>query len=129
MVKVLVDTCVWAAYFSRPQSNATQTIDELLDDHRVVLISPVLAEVLRGIKNKHQADFVASQLEGVHWELIRWQDWKRAAEIARNLASQGKTIPLTDLTISAIALDRGFEVYTSDPHFDLIPELKLFRPK
>lgn len=127
MTKVLIDTCMWATYFDRPQSAVTRAIDDLVDENRVVLIGPVLTEVLLGIKNPHRADYVASQLEGVQWEVVRWQDWKYAAQLGRQLAARGEKIPLTDLAISAIAIDRDFEVYSSDPHFDLFSAVKRFR--
>jgi predicted nucleic acid-binding protein len=36
-------------------------------------------------------------------------------------------LPLTDLILAVIAQRHACEVYTTDPHFDLIPDLRRFR--
>lgn len=54
---VLVDTCLWVPYFNRPQSSERQIIDALLDEDRVSLIGPVLAEVLQGFRRQAEADW------------------------------------------------------------------------
>ncbi len=48
------------------------------------------------------------------------------SRIGRELAGRGHRLPLSDLVIAAVALQRGWAVYTSDPHFDLIESLKRF---
>jgi predicted nucleic acid-binding protein len=35
-------------------------------------------------------------------------------------------LPLTDLVLAAVAVNRSVAVYSSDPHFDLIPALPRF---
>jgi hypothetical protein len=35
---------------------------------------------------------------------------------------------LTDLVVAAVARRCNAWVYTTDPHFDLIPDLKRYRP-
>jgi len=64
---VLVDTCIWAAFFNRPQSREKQVLDSLLDEDRVVLIGPVLTEILLRFRREEHADWVASELRGVHY--------------------------------------------------------------
>ena len=49
---VLVDTCIWIQFFNRPQSREKHAVDELLDEDRVALIGPILAEVLQGFPKK-----------------------------------------------------------------------------
>lgn len=36
---------------------------------------------------------------------------------------------MTDLVVAAVALRQGWSVYTTDPHFDSITDLKRFLPK
>lgn len=124
---VLIDTCIWAPFFNRSQSPEKKALDELLDGDRAALTGPILAEVLQGFRRDEQADWVASVLRGMHWLELNWDDWRFAAILGRRLASQGHILPLSDLTISAIALSRSLEVWTIDPHFDLLPKLKRFR--
>ena len=58
---VVVDTGVWSAFFSKPGSREKRAVDLLLDQDRVAVTGPVLAEVLRGFRRADQADWVASR--------------------------------------------------------------------
>jgi predicted nucleic acid-binding protein len=125
---VIIDTCIWVPFFNRPQSVEKKVVDTLLDEDRAVLLGPVLAEILLGFRREDRADWVASTLRGLHYLEIQWEDWRVAARIGRRLAARKHRVPLTDLAISAVALRAGSAVYTTDPHFDLIPDLKRFGP-
>lgn len=126
---VLVDTCLWVPYFNRPQSAERQIIDTLLDENRVALIGPVLAEILQGFRRQQEADWVASALGGVHYIETEWDDWKMSAKLARHLATRQQRLPLTDLVVAAVAIRRNWFVYTNDPHFDSIVDVKRFPHK
>jgi predicted nucleic acid-binding protein len=125
---VLVDTLIWASFFSKPNSREKRAIDELIDADRVVLVGPIVAEVLLGFRRKAQADWVASRLQAAHFVEATWDDWKSAAEIGRELASKWHAIPITDLIVAAVAKRTDTAVYSIDPHFDLLPELKRYYP-
>lgn len=125
---VLIDTCIWVPFFNRPQSKERRQIDELLDDDRVAIIGPILGEVLQGFRRDEQADWVASSLRGVHEIDVKWDDWRGAAKFGRGLAAGGHQLPLTDLAIAAVTLRLECFLYTVDPHFDLIPDIKRFPP-
>jgi predicted nucleic acid-binding protein len=121
---VLVDTGIWSAFFSKPSSREKLALDTLLDEDRVALTGPVLAEVLRGFRRTEQADWVASRLRSAHYLEPNWEDWRSAASLGRELASNGHDVPLTDLVVAALALRVEAFVFSADPHFDLIPGLK-----
>jgi predicted nucleic acid-binding protein len=125
---VLIDTCIWVPFFNRPQSAEKKAIDALLDEDRAALIGPILAEILQGFRRDDRADWVAASLRGLHYIVIDWDDWRLSARLGRRLAATGHLLPLTDLVASAIALRMGLAVYSTDPHFDLIPEMKRFSP-
>ncbi len=125
---VLVDTCLWVPFFNRPSSFGKKTIDRLLDEDSAIVIGPIVAEVLRGIRRQQAADWVVSALAGVRYHELNWDDWRFAADLGRRLASQGNQLPLSDLALASVALRQDWSVYSTDPHFDLIPELKRFRP-
>jgi len=55
--------------------------------------------------------------------------WGKAGELSSSLRRKGTTIPLMDLIIAARALEHDTEVFTTDPHFEKIPGLKLHCPK
>lgn len=123
---VLVDTCIWIPFFNRPHSVEKRTLDELLDDDRVALIGPIVAEILLGFHREEQADWVAAELRGIHHLPLSWDDWRAAAQVGRALRAGGHVLPLPDLVIAAVALRNGCRVWSIDPHFDHISELKRF---
>lgn len=125
---VLADTLIWASFFSKPDSHEKRAVDDLIDADRVVLIGPIVAEVLLGFRRTAQADWVASRLRADHFLETTWDDWKSAAEIGRELAAKGHSIPITDLIVAAVAKRTGTAVYSTDPHFDSSPELKRYYP-
>ena len=126
---VLLDTCIWASFFSKPSSRDKAAVDGLLVADRVALMGPIVGEVLLGFRRQDQADWVASRLRSAHYVEAGWDDWRRAAEMGRTLAAQGHKLPLSDLVLAAAAKRCDCWVYTTDPHFDLIPDLKRYWPE
>jgi predicted nucleic acid-binding protein len=124
---VLIDTGIWSAFFTKPGSPEKRSVDILLDEDRVALTGPVLAEVLRGFRRAEQANWVASRLRLAHYLEPTWDDWRQAAALGRELAAKSQDVPLTDLIIAALARRLQSSVFTSDPHFDLIPGLRRYR--
>lgn len=123
---VLVDTCVWSSFFTKPGSREKHDVDRLLDEDRIAIVGPILAEVLLGFRRKDQADWVGSRLRLMHYIEPEWNDWRGAAELGRELAANGQTVPLTDLVVAAVARRLRAFVYTTDPDFDVVPGLKRF---
>lgn len=124
---VLIDTCIWAGFFNRPNSAEHLVAERLVEDDRAAIIGPVLGEVLYGFRRDEQADWVASSLAGIHELVLDWDDWREAARLGRELKSRGHSLPLTDLAIAAVAIRRRCEVYSTDPHFDRFTELLRYR--
>ncbi len=125
---VLVDICIWVPFFNRRHSPEKLAVDELLDEDRAALVGPILAEVLLGFRRDEHADWVASVLRGIHFVETGWEDWRTAARLGRRLIANGHSLPLSDLILAAVALERDLAVYSTDPHFDLIPDLKRHSP-
>jgi predicted nucleic acid-binding protein len=125
---VFVDTCIWASFFGKPHSPEKEVVDKLLDTDRVALLGPILAEILLGFRRKDQADWVASRLQLAHYLEVGWDDWRAAADLGRDLAAKGNKLPLTDLLVATVAGRCHAWVYTTDPHFDLLLDLKRFQP-
>ncbi len=124
---VLVDTGIWSAFFPKPGSQEKRAVDALLDEDRVAVAGPVLAEVLRGFRRAEQANWVASRLRSAHYLEPSWEDWRNAAALGRELAAGGHDIPLTDLVVAALARRVQASVFSADPHFDLVPGPKRYR--
>lgn len=126
---VIVDACIWIPALSKPNSIEWRAVGRLVNKSRVAVIGPVLTEVLRGFRRKQHADWVANRLRFAHYVEITRVDWIAAADLGRELAALGHTLPLTDLTLAAVARRQGCWLYSTDPHFDLIPGIKRYRPK
>ena len=128
MRPVLIDTCIWVPFFNRPQSAEKKAVDALLDDDRAAFIGPIVTEILQGIRREAQASHVASLLRGIRCLDTVWDDWVEAARFGRRLAAVGHRLPLSDLVLAAVSRRVGAEIYSTDPHFDLLSELTRFRP-
>jgi len=100
--------------------------DALLDDDRAALVGPVIAEILQGIIRDAQANYVASLLRGVRYLEISWDDWQEAGRLGRRLAAAGHRLPMSDLILATVARRASTEVFTTDPHFDLVANLLRF---
>ena len=87
-----------------------------------------MAEILLGFRRKDQADWVASRLRLAYYVEAGWDDWRAAADLGRDFAAKGNKLPLTDLLVAVVTARCHAWVYTADPHFDLIPDLKRFCP-
>jgi hypothetical protein len=70
----------------KPGSPEKHALDALIDDDRVALVGPILAEVLLGFRRKDQADWVASRLHAAHYAELERSDWRTAADLGRDLA-------------------------------------------
>lgn len=127
MRPVLVDTCIWVSFFNRPQSAEKRCVDALLDDDRAMLTGPIVAEILQGFAREAQAGYIASLLRGMRYTEPEWNDWQEAARLGRHLAAAGHRLPLSDLVIAAVARRIDAEVYTTDPHFDLLTGVQRLR--
>jgi predicted nucleic acid-binding protein len=125
---VLVDSLIWASFFSKPNSPEKRAVDDLIDADRVALIGPIVAEVLLGFRRKEQADWIASRMRLAHYIEASWEDWKSASEVGRDLAATGQTVPITDLVVGAVAKRVDISVYSTDPHFDLLPHVNRYWP-
>jgi predicted nucleic acid-binding protein len=92
------------------------------------MIGPVLQEILIGIRRKEQACWVASQLEGTQWIDLDRNDWILATDLGREMLQRGHVLPDADLQIAAAALKGDFALWTTDRHFDLLPDLRRYKP-
>ncbi len=81
------------------------------------LCGVVQAELVRGIKTAKELDRLQLLFETVpHLETLD-VDWLAAGHLARQLRARGKTVPLTDALIAAIATRSKAQVLTLDQHF------------
>jgi predicted nucleic acid-binding protein len=122
---VLIDTSVWVDYLSGGRGRDAAAVEELVRSSRAVTCGIVLAELLAGVRNAEQRERLSEALAGLDYVEMREQTWRRAAELAAGLRSRGRTLPMSDLIVAALALENDLSVFTADNHFRHIPGLRL----
>ena len=126
--KVIVDTSVWIEYFRRPDSNEKKDVDLLLRDNLAFLGGIILAELLQGTRNEKDFELLRSSLSALPFCEASFDTWANAGYVSYSLRRKGITIPLSDSLIAALALENNCQVYTLDPHFGRIENIKLYEP-
>jgi len=121
--RVLVDTSVWVDFLRGGRGAAA--VEELIRSGRAVACGIVLAELLAGVRRAGQRDQLADALQGLDYIEVREQTWRRTGELAAELRSKGRTLPMSDLIVAALALEHDLAVLAADNHFRLIPGLLL----
>lgn len=126
---VVVDTAVWVDFFRGRNEPVRAALRELIRGHQAVLTGIVLAEVLQGIRTQGEVDSVRNEFASLHYYETARDTWSRAGSLSGQLRQKGLTLPLSDLIIAVLAMENGAEAFTTDPHFEKIPGLKLYKPK
>ena len=124
---IIVDTCVWIAFFSESESELTLHLKGLLRERKVIMVGMVMAEILQGVKAQKEADLVKQSLEKLPYLEVTREIWETAGKISASLRGAGVTLPLSDLIIAAVALSGGHEIFTIDPHFQKVDGLRLHK--
>jgi predicted nucleic acid-binding protein len=123
-VQVLVDTNVWSLALRRHKGNLsdvesriTETLQELIRDDRVRLIGPIRQELLSGIREAVRFDTLKEHLRAFRDEPLGPGDFERAAALHNRCRSRGLSGSAIDFLICAVAIDRGWQLFTSDADF------------
>ena len=123
---VIVDSNVWIHWLRTPNTDVGREFVRLLDSHQVSMAGVVLAEVLQGARREPEFDRLRTLLAALPYVETTKRTWVRAGELAMQLRSEGRLIPLTDLVIASLAMEGGHQVFTLDEHFQRVPGLKLY---
>lgn len=128
---VLADTSIWVDFLKLGPRGPGAELATLLRDREVVLCGQVVAELLAGT-NPEQRDGLWTLLSGLSWLELRPRGWRRVGELAGDARRQGYTLPLTDIQIAVLALEKGVHLWSRDAHFEqisaFIPGLSRFEP-
>jgi predicted nucleic acid-binding protein len=120
---VLADGSAWIAYFrTSSRSAVADKLEKLIElEADVCLCGPVLAEVLRGVRDDAQYRKLSSLLDSFDYYDSSKDIYRQAAHIYRHCRTKGFTIHSTvDCTIAAIALRYDLEVLHDDRDYDAI---------
>lgn len=126
---VVADTTVWIEFFNDPESDEKHAIDLLIDENELALVGPVLSELLQGCRTAGEANTILDHVSALTFLEMDFSLWRRTGELSSSLRRRGTTVPLMDIVIAALAMEHDAEVFTTDPHFEKIPGLKLYRAK
>lgn len=95
------------------------------DATEIVGCDLVRCEVLRGVVRPKARKDLAQFFDLLVHVTMDHRAWAETEELAWKLDRAGKILPLTDLIIAVCALRADAAVLTRDPHFDMIPRLRL----
>jgi predicted nucleic acid-binding protein len=124
-VQVLIDTDIWSLALRRrsktdlsaPETARSAQLRELISENRAKLIGPIRQEILSGIREKTQFDRLRNALRSFPDEFLISGDYEKAAECSNLCRSNGIAGSSTDFLICAVALHRGWQIFTNDPDF------------
>jgi hypothetical protein len=126
---VLVDTSIWIEYFNKPESKTGASIEALIKKWEVCAAGIILTELLQGAKVEKEFNSILESIVALPFLEITLATWINAGKISFSLRRKGITIPTTDLIIASLALEYDCSIFTLDPHFKKIPDLKLLNNK
>jgi hypothetical protein len=117
------------AQLSDVEKTITSELRDFIQDGRVRLIGSIRQELLSGIRDLTQFERLKTYLRAFPDEPSSADDHEEAARLSNQCRSRGITGSGTDYLICAIAIARGWQVFTQDEDFQsyarLIP-VKLF---
>jgi len=134
-VKIIADTSVWSLALrrrTRPEDASVVALRELIKDGLIVMLGCIRQEILSGVRSDEQFKVLRDHLRAFPDEVLRTEDYERAAEFFNDCRRKGIQGSNTDFLICAAAANRGLAIFTTDREFqrfrDAI-EITLFAPR
>ncbi len=123
--KVLMDTSVWIDFLAgHPDSVAL--VASVRRSHHIVICGQILQEVLQGSRDAPALAKLERAFAIWESEVEQPEDFLEAARTYARLRWKGTTVPPADCLIAAVAKRCGLLVCATDPHFELIPDLRRY---
>jgi predicted nucleic acid-binding protein len=121
---VLVDTPVWSLSLRRraidlspAERHITQSLYELVRQHRVRLLGSTRQEVLSGIREESQFLRIRDHLRGFRNVELEASDYEEAARASNQCSRGGIAGSHADLLMCVVALRYGWQIFTTDRDF------------
>ena len=123
-MQVLVDTSIWSLALRRrrgqlsvAEKERVASLEELIRDGRARLIGPIRQELLSAIREPAQFGKLREQLQAFQDERLTAEDYEQAAQCSNDCRRKGLAGSGIDFLICAVAIARGWHVFTSDTDF------------
>ncbi len=123
-MNALVDTSIWSLALRRKAQDLSAgeryTVGELtglVNEGRARIIGLVRQELLSGIKSSAQYEKLRVTLRSFLDEPVDTTDYEAAAKAGNECRSKGVAVWAIDMLLCAVALRRGWSIFTTDPDF------------
>jgi predicted nucleic acid-binding protein len=123
-VNALVDTSIWSLALRRKAQDLSaserHTVGELtglVNEGRARIIGLVRQELLSGIKSSAQYEKLRVTLRSFLDEPVDTTDYEAAAKAGNECRSKGVAVSAIDMLLCAVAVRRGWSIFTTDPDF------------
>ena len=121
---VLVDTSVWSLALRRnpkhldtSQTVMVANLEELIRGGQARLVGPIRQELLTGIREQRQFERLRDDLRVFPDTTVVAEDYEAAAAAANRCIAAGIAVQNVDLLICAVAMNRDWEILTTDNDF------------
>ncbi|MFI5135630.1 MAG: PIN domain-containing protein [Chitinophagales bacterium] len=132
MDPLIFDTSVWISHLNGKTSKQSVALENyLLKAGPVFICSPIIQEILQGIRNESQFNNLKDLLLSLNiLELGEVRPYLLAASLFRSLRSKGVTIRKSaDALIAIYAIEFGIALAHQDRDFDMIAKHTLLKVK
>ena len=123
-MNVLVDTSAWSLALRRKNESLNRNeriivaeLSELIQEGRARLVGLVRQELLSGIKTAEQYEKLKLYLRAFSDEVVDTSDYEEAAKAGNHCRAKGVVVSIVDILLCAIAIKRGWAIFTTDPDF------------
>jgi len=113
---LLVDSSIWIEFF-RGKPDVVRRMDAALEQDRVAVCGPIVAEVLSGTRTRSDFVRVKDAFEGLALLPDPVDAWPRVGEARFALARRGTQAALIDVLIALTAAEAGHALLTRDSDF------------
>lgn len=122
---VVADTSILIEFFKGKEPISSE-VEKLLKENRLVITGIIIAELLQGVKSKKEEYKISVLSEAVEILEVPTDIWFKGGKISSSLRRKGINLPITDVAISALAIEHNLSVFTLDKHFEPVPDVKIY---
>lgn len=125
-MNVLIDSSVWSLAYRRANPRPDRWTDELaklIHSRRAFMIGPIRQELLSGIRDLEQFEFVRQRLRNFQDIALQKTDYEGGAEFYNRCRARGVQGSLVDFLICAVSVRRSMSIFTIDQDFEAFENL------